>query len=331
MSLFIETVAQSKMVINEACSYYGENTTSSVYTFKADVDALAALKLITEASGLASNFKMMAANIPNAAAVVFNGERYILYNQTFMYNISQRINYWASISILAHELGHHLNGHSLKSGGSRPSIEIEADKFSGFILSKMGSTLEDAQSAINLLVSEEGSYTHPGRSARLAAIANGWYSAGGRSNKINDNNITYSTNVGSILPNFSQNDPYGNQISLNDFRGKYVLVHFWASWSTPDIEEMNYLVLANNRFKSKNFTLLGVSLDNDRWAWFNAIEKNNLSWSHVSDLKYWNNEVARKFNIVSIPSNFLLDRNGKIIAKNLRGNDLLQTLNTLLY
>ncbi len=92
-----------------------------------------------------------------------------------MYNISQRINYWASLSILAHEVGHHLNGHSLIPGGSRPSLELQADKFSGFILAKIGASLEEAQSAINAIVSENGSTTHPGKSARLAAIANGWY------------------------------------------------------------------------------------------------------------------------------------------------------------
>jgi len=323
-----EVNAQSKMTINEACNYYGENTSSSVYTYKADNDALAALKLITDAAGLAFNFKMMAANVPNAVAVIFNNERYVLYNQTFMYNINKRINYWASISILAHELGHHLNGHSLKSGGSRPSIELEADKFSGFILAKMGATLEDAQSAISLIASENSSYTHPGKTTRLAAIANGWYSAGGR---VTNSNSTYSTNLGSILPNFTQKDPYGNLINLNDFRGKYVLVHFWASWSKPDMEEVQYLVLANKQFKDRNFTLLGVSLDTDRWSWLNAIEKNILNWKHVSDLNGWNNTVARKFNIVSVPTNFLLDPSGKIIAKDLRGKDLFLTLNNQLY
>lgn len=320
------------MTITEACSYYGENTSSNVYTFNADNDALSTLKLITEASGLASNFKMMAANVPNAAAVIFNGERYILYNQTFMYNINKKINYWASFSILAHELGHHLNGHSLKTGGSRPSIEIEADNFSGFILAKLGATLKDAQSAINLLVTEEGSFTHPGRSERLAAIANGWYRAGGKINNINNlNTTTYSTNVGSILPNFTQYDQYGNLINLSDFRGKYVLVHFWASWSKPDMEEIKYLVLANNQFKDRNFTLLGVSLDKDRRSWLNAIEKSSLNWTHVSDLKSWSNEVATKFKIVSIPTNFLLDPSGKIIAKDLRSDNLLWTLNNLLH
>lgn len=94
-----------------------------------DNEAASILKLITEASGLALNFKILASDIPNAAAAIIHNQRYILYNQTFIYNINQRVNYWASISILAHEVGHHLNSHSLVPGGSRPSLELEADKF----------------------------------------------------------------------------------------------------------------------------------------------------------------------------------------------------------
>jgi hypothetical protein len=168
--------SQSKLNLSNTCNYYGEKTPSSVYTFMSDNEAAAALKLITEASGLASNFKILASDIPNAAAAIINNQRYILYNQTFINNLNQRVNYWASISILAHEVGHHLNGHSLLPGGSRPGLELEADKFSGFILAKLGATLDEAQSAINALVTEKSSITHPGKSTRLAATANGWYS-----------------------------------------------------------------------------------------------------------------------------------------------------------
>lgn len=169
-------LSQTKINLGNTCSYYGEKTPASVYTFTSDNEAVTALKLITDASGLSQNFTLLAADIPNAAAVIMYNKRYILYNQTFMYNIGQRINYWASLSILAHEVGHHLNGHSLQAGGSRPNIELEADKFSGFILAKIGASLEETQSAIMALASENGSFTHPGKSARLAATANGWYS-----------------------------------------------------------------------------------------------------------------------------------------------------------
>lgn len=188
-------LSQSKLNIHYACSYYGEKNPTNVYTFTSDNDAQSALKMITDASGLSANFRLVAANVPNAAAVIFNNQRYILYNQTFMYNISQKINYWASISILAHEVGHHLNGHSLIPGGSRPGLELEADKFSGFILGRLGATLSEAQSAINNLISESGSLTHPGRSARLAAIANGWYQ-----NTSNRNTLNASTSIQNLRP-----------------------------------------------------------------------------------------------------------------------------------
>ncbi len=179
--------SQTKINLGNTCSYYGEKTPSSVYTFTSDNEAATALKLITDASGLSQNFTLLAADIPNAAAVIIYNKRYILYNQTFMYNISNRINYWGSISILAHEVGHHLNGHSLIPGGSRPSLELEADKFSGFILSKLGASLDESQSAINSLASEYGSPTHPPKSARIAAIANGWYGANNSTTRESDN------------------------------------------------------------------------------------------------------------------------------------------------
>lgn len=320
--------SQEKIQLKYSCSYYGEKTPSEVYTFKSDDEASEAVKLITDASGLSSKFITLACNIPNASATIINNQRYILYNQSFMYNISKRINYWASLSILAHEIGHHLEGHSLMPGGSRPSLELEADRFSGFILARLGSSLEDAQMAINYFVPEEGTFTHPGRAARLAAIANGWINFKGNSTNLEKDKI-YSTNLGSYLPNFTQNDPNGNVVNLSDFHGKYVLVNFWASWSSPGREENKYLVQAHEWFKSRNFTILSISLDQDRGSWIKAIELDRLNWTNVSDLKYWNNEVARKFRITSVPTSFLLDPSGKIISKDLRGNNLLNTLYSL--
>ena len=318
--------SQEKIQLNYSCSYYGEKIPSEVYTFKSDDEASEAVKLITDASGLSSKFIILACNVPNASATIINNQRYILYNQSFMYNISKRINYWASLSILAHEIGHHLEGHSLMPGGSRPNIELEADRFSGFILARLGSSLEDAQSAINYLVSEQGSFTHPGRAARLAAITNGWLSVKGNKNKNVEKVKTYSTYVGSYLSDFTQNDPSGNLINLSDFQGKYVLVNFWASWNRIDRVENKYLVQAHEWFKSQGFTILSVSLDVDKSNWMKAIEMDKLSWTNVSDLNGWQNMVARKFGIRSVPSSFLLDPQGKIIFKNLRGDDLLKTL-----
>ncbi len=133
---------------------------------------------IIEVIGLKPRFELRAADIENAAAVVYNGKRYILYNERFLNAINNAVSTdWGGVSILAHEIGHHLNGHTLSRSGSNPADELEADEFSGFVLRKMGASLQDAQAAIKLLSEERSSSTHPGRDYRLAAISKGWENA----------------------------------------------------------------------------------------------------------------------------------------------------------
>ncbi|HWZ02423.1 MAG TPA: TlpA disulfide reductase family protein [Mucilaginibacter sp.] len=141
-----------------------------------------------------------------------------------------------------------------------------------------------------------------------------------------------TTSVGVMAPDFTQNDVNGVPVKLSSFRGKYVLLDFWASWCGPCREENPNVVKAYNKYKDKNFTILSVSLDKQdgRNNWLAAIKNDGLSWTQVSDLKFWSNEAAALYSITSIPSNFLIDPSGKIIAKDLRGGDLENMLEQVL-
>lgn len=140
--------------------------------------------------------------------------------------------------------------------------------------------------------------------------------------------IAKKTGIGQMAMDFTQNDTLGQPVSLTSFRGKYVLLDFWASWCGPCRAENPNLVRAFNKYKEKGFQVLSVSLDRpgakDRWL--KAIHDDKLEWSHVSDLQFWNNAVARQYGIEAIPQNLLIDPTGKIVGKNLQGEKLEQKL-----
>ncbi len=132
--------------------------------------------------------------------------------------------------------------------------------------------------------------------------------------------------VGSIAPEIKLNTPDGKQVSLSSLKGKIVLIDFWASWCGPCRKENPHVVEMYRKFRNKNFEILGVSLDDKPDAWKEAIKKDGLTWQQVSELKKWDSEVVKLYQVDAIPYTVLVDKEGKIIAKGLSGNELEQKL-----
>jgi|TARA_B110000879_G_scaffold22306_1_gene28924 hypothetical protein len=203
-------VSSYQMHIDHSCSFDVDLIDTTVYSFTSDVQADKALNRIMKLTGLPANFELKSASVPNACAVVKcddygNCKRYILYSQEFMENIKYetRTNY-AELGILAHEIGHHLSGHTLTNTGSRYDTELEADKFAGFMLYKLGATITEVKQCYSSLPST-GSSTHPPKSARIAAVSSGYYDA--KRSGASVERTTSSSNTSSNNNSNSSNNP----------------------------------------------------------------------------------------------------------------------------
>lgn len=153
--------------------------------FTSSSDAEKIISGIVDVLGLEPNFKIRVANVPNVEADIRHRQRYILYNPDFITRVNMVAkDKWPAIFILAHEIGHHLQGHTVRGKNSRPAIELEADEFAGFVVCKMGATLEQAQMAMHIIANMDASKTHPGRVDRLKAIAKGWNKAQAQMNNV---------------------------------------------------------------------------------------------------------------------------------------------------
>ena len=190
------------------CNYAGETGSPKLFSddnsksFSESSSASSIIKEILDEAGLAPNFIVRPANVPNASASARSGQRYIEYNPSFVSKLKQGTNSnWSVYSVMAHEIGHHLQGHTFQSGGSRPSIELEADEYSGFILAKLGATLPQAQIAMKTFGSNSSSGTHPKTDSRLKAIKAGWQKA----------KSSTSAETSKIAPEKSKKQPVSQQ------------------------------------------------------------------------------------------------------------------------
>lgn len=177
---------------------------------------------------------------------------------------------------------------------------------------------------------EEGKPIFDGLEQRFPGNALVKQAASAYDRQLNNEGKATAIGIGDVAPNIRYPDTAGKAVSLQDFRGKYVLLDFWASWCAPCRAENPNVVKAWKRFGGPSFAILGVSLDTKKSSWLEAIRQDRLSWSQISDLKGWNSAPAATYGVEAIPANFLINPEGKIVATNLEGDSLMLKLKQVL-
>ncbi len=222
----VQANAAERLYLDAYSTYFGEKLDYELYEFRSNDEAKRTIERVMEYAGLEpGRIKILASNIENAAAGIRRNERLILYRPEFMLEIEEKTNSeWAALSIIAHEVGHHLQGHSLLPGGSQPDQELEADQFSGHLLYRMGAPLDEAQIAMELFGSKHESDTHPAKSARLTAIAVGWDIARGQDRGRSSSPVSQSTPEVVVRQ-------FMNAILNEDCRQLWALIH-------PDMHDL---------------------------------------------------------------------------------------------
>lgn len=270
--LFVELIqAQSIIIVQNSCSYYYKSNTDTVYLFNPEIEAELNVEKILKIVGLPSNFTIKRANIDNAMAAIIQTkpgtfERYILYSQSFMNSVKLSTgNDFSQWAILAHEIGHHLAGHTLTSVGDSHKQELEADEFSGFVMYKMKATLTQAQSAIYKFCSEKGSLSHPPKNERLLAVEKGWY-----------NSRNNSPNGGSISG--------GSSSDILTYQGKVVAI---IIQSTKTGDNTNNIIVGKN-------PICRYLPSSKQWQISYTDEKGDFAWIELSHLKDTDNGAIMK-------------------------------------
>jgi hypothetical protein len=271
------------------CGYNTTPDETTINIYQPGPREISQINSILKFSGLASNFKIYAANIDNAVATIINNNRYILYDPRLLsYTDQQSGGYWPSMSILAHEIGHHLSGHTLTNKGSNHQDELEADKFSGFILYKLGASLTQATQAIQSLGTETASLTHPSKADRLIAITKGWNEANETrfSSAVPPPPNDYIPTDGSAVIEFtkemlwSQND-LNNFLSDNPSNGNgeyYIVEGIIIDVKYEHEGRVSGIVIYDPKDKSKNFINIEDPINGDKMCraclgWFHEILK----------------------------------------------------------